>query len=107
MKKILLYLLILLPGLAFATSGACSGHGGVDCGAGRDYDGSVICSDGWRKSSVSYSSMVKCASSKPIPVTKKVLPVTPVKKVVAPKPVVKKEVKKEVLKPIKKTQPTR
>lgn len=36
-------------------SGACSHHGGVDCSAGADSDGSVICSDGWRDSSVSYS----------------------------------------------------
>ncbi len=48
---------------AFATSGACSGHGGVDCSAGADSDGSVICKDGWENSSVSYSSMVMCAGS--------------------------------------------
>jgi len=43
-----------------ATSGACSWHGGVNCAAGADWDGSVICNDGWRNSSVSYHSMVKC-----------------------------------------------
>lgn len=43
-----------------ATSGACSWHGGVNCAAGPDWDGSVICNDGWRDSSVSYSSMAKC-----------------------------------------------
>lgn len=34
--------------------GACSGHGGVNCAAGPDSDGSVICNDGWRDSSVRY-----------------------------------------------------
>lgn len=65
MKKILLVLsfLILFPFSAFATSGACSGHGGVSCNAGSDSDGSVICKDGWRNSSVSYSSMVMCGGS--------------------------------------------
>lgn len=37
-----------------ASSGACSGHGGVNCAAGPDSDGSVICNDGWRDSSVQY-----------------------------------------------------
>ncbi len=46
---------------ALATSGACSGHGGVSCSAGSDSDGSVICSDGWRNSSVAYSSMRECS----------------------------------------------
>ena len=46
---------------AFATSGACSGHSGVNCSAGSDWDGSVICYDGWTGSSVSYSSMVMCS----------------------------------------------
>lgn len=44
----------------FATSGACSSHGGVNCAAGPDADGSVICTDGWLNSSVEYSSMVMC-----------------------------------------------
>ncbi|MFA5793179.1 MAG: hypothetical protein WC897_04920 [Candidatus Gracilibacteria bacterium] len=43
-----------------ATSGACSGHDGVDCSAGADLDGSVICDDGWRGSSVSYVSWASC-----------------------------------------------
>lgn len=38
-----------------ASSGACSSHDGVDCSAGPDSDGSVICNDGWRGSSVEYS----------------------------------------------------
>jgi hypothetical protein len=46
--------------VAAAGSGACSSHGGVDCSAGADYDGSVICEDGWRHSSVSYRSVEKC-----------------------------------------------
>lgn len=53
-------LFLFWPVYSFATSGACSGHGGVSCSSGSDYDGSVICNDGWRNSSVSYSSMVMC-----------------------------------------------
>lgn len=66
-----LILLISFPISVFATSGACSGHGGVSCGAGIDSDGSVICNDGWRNSSVSYSSMVMCQgfSASPTPTT--------------------------------------
>lgn len=65
--KTLLSFLILVSGLIFtqATSGACSGHGGVDCSR-IDYDASVICVDGWENSSVSYSSMVKCQGYKPV-----------------------------------------
>lgn len=33
---------------------ACMGHGGVNCAAGPDTDGSVICVDGWRNSNVDY-----------------------------------------------------
>lgn len=43
-----------------ATSGACSWHSGVNCSAGADWDGSVVCNDGWRDSSVSYSSSSEC-----------------------------------------------
>lgn len=44
--------------------GACSWHGGVNCSAGSDYDGSVICKDGWRDSSVGYRDvcMDSCSS---------------------------------------------
>lgn len=60
---ILLILLTFLVGFSdrlFADSGACSGHGGVSCSAGPDYDGSVICNDGWRDSTVLYTSMQMC-----------------------------------------------
>jgi hypothetical protein len=63
----LLVLVLLAPAIAFgipysafATSGACSHHGGVDCSAGPGAYGQVICTDGWTRSSVSYDSMVKC-----------------------------------------------
>lgn len=52
-----------IPFFVSATSGACSYHSGVNCYAGADWDGSVICNDGWRDSSVSYSSMVMCQGS--------------------------------------------
>ena len=50
-----LWLFGAIPVLAATGSGACSWHGGVSCGAGSDWDGSVICKDGWRDSSVDYS----------------------------------------------------
>ena len=66
MKKFILPILILLfatfPAISFATSGACSYHGGVDCAAGPQADGTVICNDGWTGSSVSYDSMAECSS---------------------------------------------
>lgn len=37
-----------------ADSGACSNHGGVNCSAGPDTDGSVICNDGWKDSTITY-----------------------------------------------------
>jgi len=54
--------LFLTPLTSLATngSGACSWHGGVDCSAGTDRDGSVICNDGWRGSSVKYSDVAEC-----------------------------------------------
>lgn len=51
---------IVLP--VFATSGACSYHNGVNCGTGPDFDGSIICNDGWSESSVSYTSSDECQS---------------------------------------------
>jgi len=53
---------VFLPSMADATSGACSYHGGVNCSAGSDYDGSVICKDGWRDSSVKYKDANECTS---------------------------------------------
>lgn len=60
--KILLVFLffILFPQKIEARSGCCSGHSGVDCGAGAQSNGNVICNDGWRGSSCSYSGMVMC-----------------------------------------------
>lgn len=36
-------------------SDACRDHGGVDCRAGYDVDGSVICHDGWRDSNTQHT----------------------------------------------------
>jgi len=57
---------LLIGEPVFATSGACSYHGGVDCSAGADYDGSVICNDGNRDSSVLYTNMESCRSTSSI-----------------------------------------
>lgn len=46
------FAIFIFPSTTLA--GACSGHGGVDCSAGHDIDGSVICEDGWTESSVQY-----------------------------------------------------
>ena len=58
LKKLTLALLLfslLIPStFAASGSGACSGHDGVNCLAGPDTDGSVICNDGWTGSSVYY-----------------------------------------------------
>ena len=69
MKKIIFSSLIIFSfvflgaGSALATSGACSGHGGVNCSAGASYNGNVICNDGWTGSSVSYDSMTECVAT--------------------------------------------
>jgi hypothetical protein len=59
-----LFLIIgLLPfQITYATSGACSWHGGVNCSAGASADGNSMCNDGF-ESSVSYYSMVECSGS--------------------------------------------
>jgi hypothetical protein len=44
MKKIFLLFIFALPISAFATSGACSSHGGVNCSAGASYY--AVCNDG-------------------------------------------------------------
>ena len=38
-----------------AVAGACSGHDGVACSSGPDTDGSVICADGYKDSSIKYN----------------------------------------------------
>src|ERR1700730_15701050 len=57
--------LIFIPVVAAATSGACSGHLGINCSAGPGAYGQVICNDGWHGSSVSYASMEECQASQP------------------------------------------
>lgn len=54
---------LVLPIHSFAKSGCCSGHSGVNCAAGAQSNGNVICNDGWRGSSCSYSGMVMCGGS--------------------------------------------
>jgi len=72
MKKTLLTTLFISIFFSFfnfanATSGACSSRLGVNCSAGEDWDGSVICNDGWRDSTTLYSNTVMCRhyTSKP------------------------------------------
>jgi hypothetical protein len=69
MKKIIIIFIFCLTfgHSAFATSGACSSHGGVSCASGPDRDGSVICNDGWTDSSVSYASMSMCHTQSSCP----------------------------------------
>lgn len=65
MKKNLLILSVLLtiPSISFAISGACSYHGGVNCSAGATDTGKVQCNDGWVNSSVLFSDMEECRIS--------------------------------------------
>ena len=53
-------LLFLFPVNILAKSGCCSSHGGVNCSAGSQSNGHVICYDGWLGSSCLYSEMVMC-----------------------------------------------
>lgn len=57
---ILAVVLFALPQTTLATSGACSYHGGVDCGRGWQADGRVYCNDGWDESSTYYDFTAKC-----------------------------------------------
>lgn len=63
LKYILLCLGVLFALPAFATSGACSSHGGVDCNF-QTQTGYAVCYDG-AISSVLYSSMIECQASTP------------------------------------------
>lgn len=54
---------LFLPRYLLAKSGCCSGHSGVNCSAGAQANGNVICNDGWRGSSCSYSGMVMCGGT--------------------------------------------
>lgn len=60
---IFLLLSLYLPDITFATSGSCSSHNGVNCSIGQDIDGSVICNDGWRDSTVSFYQADECKIS--------------------------------------------
>jgi len=66
MKKLILFLSagLLFAGNVGATGGTCSWHNGVDCSAGADSDGSVICDDGWRDSTESYWQAKECLKDK-------------------------------------------
>lgn len=52
---------LLFPQTILATSGCCSGkHNGVNCSAGPQSNGHVVCNDGWRGSSCLYSNASEC-----------------------------------------------
>ena len=59
-------LFFVLPNLSYATSGACSYHGGVNCSAGASLEGKVVCNDGWVNSSVYYSDAQECEMDCPM-----------------------------------------
>ena len=48
------------PTQVFAVEGTCSWHGGINCYAGSDWDGSAICNDGWRDSDELYATAQIC-----------------------------------------------
>ncbi|MDP3697163.1 MAG: hypothetical protein Q8R55_03980 [Candidatus Taylorbacteria bacterium] len=57
------FLFVSQPSSTFAVEGTCSWHGGVDCRAMADWDGSAICNDGWRDSSEKYYSTSECTKN--------------------------------------------
>lgn len=61
--SVFLLIFFLSCSVVLAKSGCCSGHGGVNCAAGSQGNGKVICNDGWRGSSCLYSEMVMCGGS--------------------------------------------
>lgn len=50
---------LFFPFFTFASSGACSGHGGVSCSLSNSFS-SVVCNDGWTDSSTSYYNLQEC-----------------------------------------------
>lgn len=66
MKKLILLLAagVMLANIVSAEGGTCSWHGGINCNLLPDWDGSVICNDGWRDSSENYISSSECAGIK-------------------------------------------
>ncbi|MBY0538418.1 hypothetical protein K2P47_03395 [Patescibacteria group bacterium] len=64
MKFLLFVLLIFFSAITVVSaqdgSGACSWHKGVNCSAGWQPDGTVICNDGSRESVVEYQYVVMC-----------------------------------------------
>lgn len=68
MKKatiLIIFAFVFFFKMALAVEGTCSWHGGVDCSAGSDWDGSAICNDGWKDSSENYYSNTKCQDTLP------------------------------------------
>ena len=55
---------MFIPSMSHAVQGDCSYHLGIDCSAGPDWDGSVICNDGWKDSIDSYSDAIECQLKK-------------------------------------------
>jgi len=56
---VVIFSLLLFPGISTATSGACSSHGGVNCKVVSALDDSAICNDGWL-STTKYSDTEEC-----------------------------------------------
>jgi len=52
-------LIFLVPNIIFATSGACSSHGGVNCSISNSYK-SVVCNDGNSDGLTAYSDLQEC-----------------------------------------------
>jgi len=52
----------LVPNITFATSGACSSHGGVNCSLSNSYK-SVVCNDGNSDGLTSYSDLQECKTT--------------------------------------------
>jgi len=63
---ILAVAILIIPSKVFGISGACSSHGGVNCSAGANLEGNVVCNDGWANSSVLFSQTDECNCPLPV-----------------------------------------
>lgn len=80
---------LVLPSSVNATSGCCSGkHNGVNCSAGPQSNGHLICADGWRGSSCKFADNCSGGYVAPAPTTRPATPrpITATTKPSTPKP---------------------
>lgn len=60
----MILIILAVPSISFATSGACSSHNGVNCSMGMQSNGKVFCNDGWTESTTDYDFTSICKNIK-------------------------------------------